>query len=307
MAATIAAIAAPAQAGTERPPPDTGAPAVVQRVELQLDNDSFTGIGPRERWYTSGAFLRVHLDAAALPWGDRVVLGVGQQIFTSGAIRRAFPQPWDRPYGAWLFGEVAVVEERGPAAQAVGLAFGVMGPDAGGEAVQNGVHRLLGQRASRGWPWQLEARPGVQLSYAQLHRHDIGKGWDVVTLVGFDAGSILTAARLGVIARWGGRPASPTFPGRPFAGGGGDWQGYAGATLAVVDRNRLIDGPTIGYDNPATPRRLVPALIAGTSVGLAPRWRLQAGVTLQAPDFRVPYPVRHPLHPYGTLALQWER
>jgi lipid A 3-O-deacylase len=276
--------------------------------EVRLDNDSFTGIGPDERWYTSGAFLRAWRRTDATRWW---MAGLGQQLYTPAQAGRSGPPSGDRPFAGLLFAEAAVGADDGASAHALVLRLGVVGPRAQGEATQNRVHRLLDQRPSGGWPWQVAERDILQFDLGGAAAHRLGPRLDVVGHAGVDAGNLLVAARAGAIARWGSLPAAVAFPDEPLPVGtrglrSGDAYLYAGARLRAVHRNRLIDGRTNGYDNPAMPRRWVASMVVGTTMVLDAQWRLDLALTLQERDFRIPDVPLPASHRVGTIRLVWE-
>jgi lipid A 3-O-deacylase len=319
-ATTTVAIGCAAQAG--------GAESV-GRLDAQVDNDRFASGRHDDRWYTSGVMLRGYRAAAGTPiasladlWCGRVggcgaaatawsVLTIGQQLHTPGSSGRTRPQPYDRPYAGWLFAAPAVLIGGGDTSQLLGMRIGVVGPAALGKPSQNGVHRLLGQQPAGGWEWQLRPALAVQADYAHLRRHPLGTGVDVVRRLALTAGNLALQAAAGASVRWGDLPAAPTYPGQPAdAGLGGSregaWHVFAGGEFRLVGWDRLVDGPTFGYESQVTARAVTGDLHAGMSVGLARELRLDFVVTVRTAEFDAPAEsARMQPQRFGTIRLRW--
>ena len=165
-------------------------------LAITWENDTFRGT---DRNYTNG--LRIAYVSGALDTSTRTarfattVLGqpadadilrgiaVGHSIFTPRDISAESPLPDQHPYAGWLYGEYSVISKTSDTFQRFTVTLGLAGPSAGGEWVQNNVHRLIGAPKARGWRNQLDD-PGCEPTVA-ASRPAIGSSeW---TLLGFNS------------------------------------------------------------------------------------------------------------------------
>jgi lipid A 3-O-deacylase len=150
-------------------PPGVPAPDDGSIYTVRIENDT---VGNTDRYYTSGeqvgwtgptglvpGFL-VRAGHALLGAGDqRVSIDISQSIYTPADTQRDPPDPNDRPYAATLLVTGQLIQDTDFARTKVGVQVGVLGPDAGGELVQNNFHTLIGDQENRGWGYQLDNRP----------------------------------------------------------------------------------------------------------------------------------------------------
>lgn len=146
-------------------------------------------------------------------------LGVGQKMYTPRLVA-ARPLPGERPYAAWLYGEIGHFRPGARLIRDLSLAAGVVGPEALGEPVQNGFHRIAFSAPEPFWDQQLREGP-VFLATATLSEplargHFVGLApFQKVELgtrrIGLEAGAELlfgSAGPLGVPTRRRGFGAS---------------------------------------------------------------------------------------------------
>jgi hypothetical protein len=121
----------------------------------------FSGIDLRDRHYTQGLHIRVGYvegklprlltaAVAVLPARIRRLCGsgecnggfeFGQSIYTPQNIRRPLFPPYDRPYGAWLYGGALLqARELGHVLHTFSADAGVVGPQAYGKEIQTWWH-----------------------------------------------------------------------------------------------------------------------------------------------------------------------
>ena len=328
-----AAVAASPDGGAAGPAVDAPSPLQSGRLRamwLQLDNDSVGSWAHHDRWYTSGLVvgwvgeggggLRGRVadgwcawtgcGAAARRWRTGTL---EHRLWTPSDTARVPSDPFDRPYAAWLALGVGVLLVEPATHQRLDLRVGVTGPAAQGEAVQNGVHRLIGVDAARGWSRQVRPRLGLQLGWTRLDRGRTPvPGLDWVGRLGVDAGTVAARAAVGAALRWGRPPAGPDWPGEPAVPwvdghGEGRWHLFAGLEGRWVLRDRLIDGPVDGEPVRVTPRRGVGDLFVGGSVRIVPGWRVDLSLTWRSVAFDTPDDTGVPMraHRFGTLMLRW--
>lgn len=289
----------------QSPAPDT-LPAPLDThsyLSVQVENDMVAGT---DRHYTNG--LRASwlsgeeqapdwlLQAAdAIPvfptegrkrWG----MSLGHSLFTPGDTQKAGPSPGDRPYSGWLYGGVGMVSDTGNQLDNIELLFGMVGPSAHGETVQNQWHRFIGVKTAKGWDqYQLHDEPGFVLTYERKWRSwgyyeaPYGFGTDITPHVGASLGNIMTHAAAGATIRFGqdlpqdyGPPRiRPSLPGTTFfvPQSSWGWYAFAGIEGRAVARNIFLDGNTF-EDSPSVEKRpLVGDLQAGLAVTIAD-WRI---------------------------------
>lgn len=304
--------------------------AQIRSVEVQLDNDQFAFTpGSKERWYTSGIFVRAAvdpqpdaLDARAMAaWCRNLidcdpntqvqrVWSVSQVIYTPAFTGTALPQPNDWPYAAALSVGLQVMAQGAHTRQSLGLQLGVIGPAALGEPVQNAVHRLVGQPLALGFDLQVKTQPLIQADWSRLvaiplaGRTDL----DLVTRTAIILGNPVTQAGVGAQFRFGALPAGPSWPGEfmPVAAATRGLYGFIGAQAQAVARNQLIDGETAGYESLVKSRPAVGELFAGGSWSFIPGWWFDFTFAMRSLEFTAP-PGARPMTPqrYGMLTLRW--
>ena len=163
--------------------------------------------------------VRLFADALGrfVPDGHTYKFGfsLGQNIYTPEDTETTAYQPADRPYAAWLYAGVALhvlYPEPSPGRSArldiFELNFGLVGPSALGEDVQNGFHDLIGVARANGWDNQLRDEPGVNLIYERRHRFSTERareawGADFIPHAGFSLGNVFTYANAGAELRLG--------------------------------------------------------------------------------------------------------
>jgi lipid A 3-O-deacylase len=201
------------------------------RLSLVEENDSF--VAYQDKHYTQGLLasyvtpdlwddsgwspLFTPLDLLDQIWpsdlghGERVrriAIGLGQSLFTPADLHFSVPDPDDRPYAGWLYGDLRLLEEdEGHFLQCLELQLGMVGPAALGEEAQNSVHFVLSQPQGHGWLYQLHNEPGGVLAYDAAWRAPVFQAglWtvDVIPAAGATAGNIFIYAAAGGLLRIG--------------------------------------------------------------------------------------------------------
>ena len=292
----IALLFIPLSAGAAEPCEDPAAiDARGTEFQFFVENDFLDGT---DRYYTSGLKLGLGtrldrvagwLGGAACDWmlkrasdiGGHIHFGLflGQNMYTPRSIRISAPQPFDRPWAAWLYlGGVAQRYEEDTLDTAE-LDVGMVGPAALGRQVQTTWHRFVGVQRPLGWSNQLPNEPALMLSYPHKRRYG-NDTIDIVPHAGVTVGTVMTLARVGGIVRIG----------RHFTGFGPDgiepggsmlqatrgedtrghddieWYLFAGGDLRLVARNMFLDG-TVFHESISVDRRnQVHDLTAGFSL-----------------------------------------
>lgn len=260
-------LAAAAARAETLPPPDPRA-----AVSIVSDNDSYAR--QTDRWYTAGnrfawssAEDRLPDPLAAL---DRSLAGLfgaargrwglafGQSLFTPEDKRRRDPDPRDRPYAGFLYGELSLDRRTATTLDRFSLTLGVVGPSALGRPTQDAIHSFIGDRPARGWHFQLQDEPVFNLAYDRIWRLPavtLPGGVELDSLPAFTlaAGTVQTYAGLGTRIRIGQGLGADFGPARirpslgdapaPIGQGFG-WYLFGGAGGRVVGRDIFLDGNT---------------------------------------------------------------
>lgn len=200
-------------------------------VNLRVDNDVFGG---QDQGYSNGVQLtlvspnlRDYTDDPCIPrlarWVNRylsvlqpreyeqknMVASFAQRIYTPTDFSRSDLIVDDRPYAAALLASLGYNARIGDRLYTTHLQFGIVGPSARGEEVQNAVHKALGSERFQGWKHQLHDEPVVALVHERMHRystnHDGTRGWswDAITHYGGSLGNLATYANAGAEFRFG--------------------------------------------------------------------------------------------------------
>ena len=293
-------------------------------IELALDNDQFAATSARdERGYTSGAFLRAAFDhTGQMPLACRIglqpacdsaarhlwVFSLEHAIYTPADTAAPVGSATDRPYAATLaLGASSVTTSRSHRTE-LGLRLGTLGPGAQGEAVQNGLHRLIGQPRAQGWSGQVRAQALAEVDAALLAAAAVpGSTLDTVGRLAVRVGTPETSITLGGLVRWGAHAIDPTWPGASIgAPEPTGWSALAGAEVQGVLRDaRIDDAPGVSGSH-VRHAPLQGRVFAGIGYGLAEGLRLEFLLALHAVPFTVPEGAPEPRpQRIGTLALRW--
>jgi lipid A 3-O-deacylase len=241
-------------------------------LTLQVENDAVsTRRGTTDEYYTSGLRLGYTTGTNGVPaflgdlgrtvWGDgvqRISFDISQSIFTPHNTQLNPPDPRDRPYAAWLRGDVQLLTDKDDSRSVLGISLGVVGPAALGRQVQNGFHSLIGDPSTKGWDSQLKNEPAFQLLAGRTYRLPLtqfgGVETDVLPGLTIGVGNVRDYVQAGFVLRLGqglnsdyGVPRiEPGFSGsdaytptRPFA-----WYVFAGGSGQAVGRDLFLDGST---------------------------------------------------------------
>ena len=271
------------------PPPD---PRAV--FSLTTENDSYAA--DTDRWYTNGirlgwrsaegslpgpvAWLDQRLAALFGPARTRWGLALGQTMYTPRDKRAPNPDPRDRLYAGYLFGEFSLDRRTEDRLDRFGLQIGVVGPAALAEEAQDWVHAILGDRPARGWRYQLKDEPVFNLSWERIWRLPSaalpgGLEVDALPSVTLAAGTVQVYAAAGARVRLGqglGRDFGPSRIRPAIAdapapvGEGFGWYLFAGAGGRAVAHDIFLAGNTWRDSRSVDSRPLVGDLEVGAAV-----------------------------------------
>ena len=276
------------------PPTAAQTPATEDRavVALAFENDVFAS---SDRHYTSGLRIGFAAPSAATPralaaFGDasglfpesaryRLVLTLGQSMFTPRDILLERPGPDDRSWAGTLYGSIALAGGDGTRSHSLELTLGVAGPSARAGETQRAIHDAVGTDEPAGWDHQIEDRPIVALSYQRRWRYAETRlerlgGLEVGLSphLGATLGTVRADAQVGATVRVGRRlgedfgppRVQPSIPGSGVIGArAGAWYGFAGVDLRLVGRDELLEARGPDDPPPLEPERWVADLQFG--------------------------------------------
>ena len=238
---------------------------------IQVENDAVSTLkGTSDQYYTSGLRLAWTSGQDAIGpvatlghsiWGDgttRLAIEVSQSIFTPRYTQVSPPSLDDRPYAGELVATFGLVHDGANIRDLVSATFGVIGPSAQGEEVQNGFHSIIGDTQNRGWDYQVPNQPAFEFLAQRTYRFPIAQlgplETDALPSGTVAIGDIRDYVQLGGVVRIGQGLASdygtariePGLTGsdaytnvRPFA-----WYAFAGVDGQAVGYDVTLDGPT---------------------------------------------------------------
>ena len=213
--AVVQPTAAPLRQATVPPPApeDRAAGPHHTVVAFRWENDV---VGGTDDNYTDGVSLTLSREGRGPlggfwkwfgPANGRLVSSyeLGQMMFTPRDLRRAVPDPADRPYAGVLFAGLSTEYVHDNRLDALKLVAGIVGPASLAAQAQKVFHSIIRSPEPEGWAYQLKNEPIVNMVYEQRRRYTLLKsatGWgaDTIPVVGGMLGTFLiqaTASRYG--------------------------------------------------------------------------------------------------------------
>jgi hypothetical protein len=331
----LAAVLLAATAALAQPPIECSE-ATACEFQVYIENDRWSGT---DRYYTNGIKFGGGVRADRLierifqapaeevldrisgrPAPVQVGLFLGQNLYTPEDIKVAQPQPFDRPWAAWLY--VGGVAQRvlGDRLRTVEIDIGMVGPAALGSHVQTEWHRLVDAPRPRGWHNQLRNEPGLLVAYFEKWRFGPATGVQLVPHAGITLGNVMTLARAGGTVRLGahmsGFGPDTIEPGgamlqrtrlidRQHGSGRREWYLFAGFDARAVGYNIFLDGNLLRSGGPSVDRRVfVHDLKAGASIRIAPL-RISLTHVRRSEEFTTPLG-RGGSQRFQSLNVSWE-
>lgn len=307
---------------------------------LSLDNDV---IAQSDDDYTNGiqigwasGYLESYLDGpvpslvgkglAELPLVNRqgqqrfISHSLSHRIFTPSDTEIEKPIPDDMPYSGLLFATLTAGAQDATTMDAFSLHYGIAGPSARGEEVQNQFHKIIGSNDIKGWDNQIHDELLLNLGYEHRRRFlNFGDrhawGGDMIGQAGAALGNLVSMVSLGLGARFGwhvpddfGIP--PQFFGEETIGSrsfsthelqSGIWavvllNGSVFGNAIFWDGNTVKDSMSVDYD-PAIAR-----LYVGLQ-GFVGRW--SGGISIATTTVPWENPDDRRTQMYGRLGIQY--
>jgi lipid A 3-O-deacylase len=237
-----------------------------------FENDIFTNT---DRHYTSGVMFnyvsgidegprRLQKMGVRFPGIDaddrmHVSVSLGHEIYTPTDIDTTQLLEDDRPYAGHLYLATGFTTENPEEIETWRLSFGLVGPGARAEVVQNNLHRAIGSDEAMGWDHQLKNEFVASVAYEKkwlrlartktfnnliefdLLPHASGSIGTPLTYIG--AGAMLRIGR-GLDHDYGPPRVRPSLPVSQFyeQNSGPSWYFFAGIDTRYVIHNLFLDG-----------------------------------------------------------------
>lgn len=282
------------------------AAANVFQFQFYWEND-FEGlklIDTNDRHFTNGIGISVTGDpdwaedvAIVLPFGEhfannatgevRYAVGaaISQLMFTPENILVSAPQPFDHPWGGYLYGSAFVQRADQRTLDHLQIDLGIVGPSSLAEESQIWIHENFDEnRIPTGWGNQLKDEPAVQLTAKRKWRFDLtpdassNGGWGVqaIPTLGAALGTVYRHVEGGGMLRLGFNLPDDFGPSRlqDFATSEGTpshgWTGYLFARLTgkAVEHDIFINGS----DYRSGPGRDLKNLVGEGQLGIVMRY-----------------------------------
>ena len=310
--------------------------ATACELQIYIENDSAGG--GTDRYYTNGIKVGGGVHANRLierlfqrpaeqvlrqfsekPGDVHVGLFIGQHMYTPKRITVTEPQPFDRPWAAWLYVGGVAQSVAGNRLQTAEFDLGMIGPAALGKEVQTAWHELVGADRPVGWHNQLKNEPGLMVTYLEKWRFGYPTGVELVPHFGGSVGNVMTLARVGGIVR-AGKNMSGFGPDTIEPGGAmlqrvrmkdalslaerREWYVFAGVDARAVAYNVFLDGNVFRSSPSVDRRNFVYDLKAGFSIRMAPA-RLSLTQIWRSEEFTTPL-AGGGSQRFQSLNLSWE-
>jgi hypothetical protein len=289
------------------PPPD---PAAIWFLEGE--NSTITTASPSDRYYTNGAAIGRTGPTGELPdfladfghflYGDgrqRLSLDISQDIFTPADTRIKPPDPNDRPYAGYLHADATLIQDTAWTRDMLALQIGITGAPSGAAALQDAVHRAIGQSTDAGWNYQLHTQAAFEILADHVWRIPLATIGDVETDVlpelAAGAGLVRNFALAGGTLRFGhGLDADFGAARLPPGLNGGNaytpahdfgWYGFVGVDGQAVASDLFLNGNTFR----SSPHVSLVPVVGEIQTGIAfmiDGWRLSYMQVFQTTTFR---------------------
>lgn len=143
-------------------------------IGLITDNDLYTS-PINDQYYTAGMefFYRYLLDETKNEKAAKKIMEfrVGQYIYNPQSVRAEDINVNDRPFAGYLFAEVGLnTFYKSENVLKLNFQGGVVGPESGAEAVQKGLHKIIGYPTVQGWQHQITTTTAVQIGAFYSHK-----------------------------------------------------------------------------------------------------------------------------------------
>ncbi len=173
--------------------------AYSKEISFTTDNDAYL-FNKNDAYYTNGFFFELR---TAKEKNEKKIIQayeVGQMIYTPLDRKTTGPTDIDRPYCGYLFFQYKRTSfPKNNAVLQYTAGVGEVGMASGGEAVQNGYHKLLGYGRFTGWQYQVQNAFGADVgaTYAKTFLDHDSSWLKLMPVAQANLGMNFTNARLG--------------------------------------------------------------------------------------------------------------
>ncbi|MBC7457377.1 MAG: lipid A deacylase LpxR family protein [Bdellovibrionaceae bacterium] len=300
-------------------------------MNISVENDVGTIGGPgTDHDYTQGlkfsytATIDKDPDWATLFTADTITqknigFGLSQKLFTPNGIDNSKLVENDRPYAGWLALETFYHFQNEHRSHLIALSVGIIGPEAGGENIQNAYHKATNYKLAEGWHHQLATEPTLELSYQQRlrffefnHTAD-NKVFDTMAIYGGDLGNVLIDGYIGAMIRYGlflPHDLGPTRPsllnGERFISADDANENsfyiytFAAARMIGVGRNIFLDGNTFKSSHRVTKK----SFVVENEVGLSANYK-KMNLTWRFVTISPEFEERNEYHNFASISLSY--
>ncbi len=277
---------------------------------LYVENDSRRlGEPGSDQAYSSGVKLSfIYAEDHIPPWSRHLPdfkwtkvnfgLSLGQQLYTPNNTQVTYLLEDDRPYAAWLYLGLAMSLRESEKEDFLEVDFGLVGPGAYGNEVQNGFHRAIGVGGVRGWDYGLHDEPTIQVFYQRRIKAYRQKNLDFITFYGAGLGNVLIAVHAGGIVRLGVNLPDNFGPSRPSASDGDSFvslgvnsgatkksvYGFVGGRGNAIGRSLFLDGNTFRSSHRVKKYPFTNEVDFGVGIQATP-WSVVWSFVTRSPEF----------------------
>lgn len=320
-ASCLAALACAPAAYAAVPPEDPG-----HIITVQIENDALS-IPGTDRFYTSGERLGYVGPTSAVPdfvssWGhslfgqgtQRLSFDLQQVIYTPTNTQVYNPDPKDRPYAGQLAVRFSLIQDTTETRSLAGVSLGIIGPASLAQSVQNGFHKIIGDKSNNGWKHQLHTEPTLDFYAGRIWRYDLaeydGIGLQALPQLTAQLGNTEIYAQAGGIVRFGQGLDSDFGPAliqpqvsgtdaytptRPFV-----WYLFGGVMGRAVAHDTLVQGNNFRSSRGVSLTPLQGSLQVGGAI-IVRGVRISAEEVFTTPEFHNAAPAFQ----YGSVAVSF--
>lgn len=234
-----------------------------RQLQLTVDNDAYF-FTSYDRYYSSGIFAsfshlieKPYVNLSQHNGKYTVDYWFSHYIFTPKNILWDQVEVLDRPYAGMATLGIQLNYLYENAAFGLKTDVGWLGPGTQTGELMRWWHQTLGIRQPRGWDYQINNTPVVTLSPQYFRRLPLSKNMDIISLSGFDAGTVFNRLSQEMTVRVGrpGKLSQSHFTNSLFGAAKGsnklvEWYLLASLKGGFVLYDVTIDGNFIGSKSP---------------------------------------------------------
>lgn len=174
-----------------------------REIQIQVDNDAFTGNIYLDQYYSQGSYGRYRVLDTTRHKKLIKSISLNHRIYTPDNVGLKLVENFDRPYAGnfSLTGLLSLFDSK--SALSYGLELGVMGKASLAEAVQEGWHNFFGFGTPEGWDYQINNSPIINGQFQYARSLLSGGNIEIISESNVTAGTAFTNARQEIMLRLG--------------------------------------------------------------------------------------------------------